>query len=91
MRPAQVSERAHIRDACGLYPSGDTQQGERREISRELDDILSESLAIFKDDTSQLQDIEKDIENEVAIAQSQGHTGARSSSSSRALGTPALG
>jgi hypothetical protein len=88
--PRSVSARTFVTRVA--FTQAATLSRASREISREMDDILPESLAISRmTPVSQLQDIEKDLENEVAIAQSQGHTGASSSSSSRALGTPALG
>jgi hypothetical protein len=71
--------RAHIRDACRLHPRGDTQQGVRIRIgrleneagktSRKMNDVLARATCDLKDDTRRRQDIAKDIENEIAIAQ----------------------
>ena len=74
----QDNRRAHIRDLCILHPCGDTQQGfrfrigrlenETREISRKMNDVLTRAACDFEDDTRHRQDISKDIENEIAIA-----------------------
>jgi hypothetical protein len=59
-------------------PCGYTQQGvrfrigrlenEAREISSKMNDVLAGTTRDLKDDARRRQDIEKDIENEIAIA-----------------------
>ena len=78
LRSVQDNRRAHIRDLCILHPCGDTQQScrfrigrlesETREISRKVNDVLTRAACDFDDDARHRQDIAKDIENEVAIA-----------------------
>ena len=77
MRRVQGNGHAHIRDARGLHPSGESQQGvgfrirrlenETREISRKMSGVLTRAACDFEDDTRHRQDISKDIENEIAI------------------------
>src|ERR1700722_12130169 len=78
LRGVQDNRRAHIRGLCGLHPCGDTQQGfrfrigrlenEPREISRKMNDVLTRAACDFEDETRHRQDVAKDIENEVAVA-----------------------
>jgi hypothetical protein len=42
------------------------------EISGEMNDVLTRAACDFEDDTRHRQDIAKDIENEIAIAQVAG-------------------
>ena len=85
---------AHIRNACGLHPIGDAQlriririrrlENEARKIRRKMDDVLARATCDFKDDARLRQDIVKDIENEITIAQRRRHiTGGRRSLFSR--------
>jgi hypothetical protein len=78
LRCVQRNGRAYVRDPCGAYPSGGTQQRVRvrigrledeiGQISRKMDDMLASAAGDFKDDARHRQHIAKDIENEVAIA-----------------------
>ena len=67
----------------------------RRELQgpgNEMDDIVARAACDFKDDAPRRQDIAKDIENEIAIAQCRRRVLAVvAHSSSRIPGTPVLG
>jgi hypothetical protein len=90
---------AYIRDTRGLHPSQPgigirigRLENEAREISRTMNDVLVRATCDLKDDARRWQDIAKDIENEIAIAQCRrrilpvvGH------SSTRIPGTSAVG
>src|ERR1700719_4779011 len=79
MQGVQGNGRAYIRDTCGLHPCGDAQpcigirigrlENEAREISRTMNDVLARAACDLKDDSRRWQDIAKDVENEIAIAQ----------------------
>ena len=79
MQGVQGNGRAYIRDTCGLHPCGDAQpcigirigrlENEAREISRTMNDMLASAACDFEDDARLWQDIAKDIEDEIAIAQ----------------------
>ena len=43
-------------------------EGETGEMSRKMNDVLTRAACDFEDDTHHRQDIAKDIENEIAIA-----------------------
>ena len=45
---------------------------ETREISRKMNDVLTRAACDFEDDARHRQDISKDIENEIAIADCRG-------------------